>query len=69
MMEGLPAFISKMYYLGRINVNIIVNVPSMAAYYHNPGKAVNPQNEKKYSYFKTIPGGGTPEFDRTLFFW
>jgi hypothetical protein len=68
MMEGLPAFISKMYYLGRINVNIIVNVPSMAAYYHNPGKAVNPQNEKKYLYFKTIPGG-TPEFDRTLFFW
>ena len=57
-----------MYYLGRINDNIIVNVPSMAAYYHNPGKAVNPQNEKKYLYFKTIPGG-TPEFDRTLFFW
>jgi hypothetical protein len=45
-----------MCYLGRINVNIIVNVPSMAAYYHSPAKAVNPQNEKKYFFSKTISG-------------
>ena len=52
-MSLLPIF-NKMCYLGRINVNIIVNVPSMAAYYHSPDKAVNPQNEKKYFFPKTI---------------
>ena len=33
-----------------------------------PEKLSTPKNEKKYFFFETIPGG-TPEFDRTLFFW